>query len=49
MPIIDFLLNKKVQNEINNTTFVSKVSNSDIQRDKNPTKSNIKIRIARKK
>ena len=40
--IIDFLLNQKVQNEIDNTTFISQVSNSDIQRDKNPTNSNIK-------
>ena len=40
--IIDFLLNQKVQNEIDNTTFISKVSNSDIQRDKKTTNSNIK-------
>ena len=40
--INDFLLNPKVQNEIDNTTFISKVSNSDIQRDKKPTNSNIK-------
>ena len=40
--IIDFLLNQKVQNEIDNTTFISKVSNSDIQLDKKPTNSNIK-------
>ena len=40
--IIDFLLNQKVQNEIDNTTFISKVSNYDIQRDKKPTNSNIK-------
>ena len=40
--IIDFLLNQKVQSEINDTTFISKVSNSDIQRDKKPTISNIK-------
>ena len=40
--IIDFLLNQTVQNEIDNTTFISKVSNSDIQRDKKPTISNIK-------
>ena len=40
--IIDFLLNQKVQNEIDNTTFISKVSNSDIQREKKPTNSNIK-------
>ena len=40
--INDFLLNQKVQNEIDNTTFISQVSNSDIQRDKNPTNSNIK-------
>ena len=40
--IIDFLLNQKVQNEIDNITFISKVSNSDIQRDKKPTNSNIK-------
>ena len=39
--IIDFLLNQKVQNEIDNTTFISKVSNSDIQREKKPTNSNI--------
>ena len=40
--IIDFLLNQKVQNEIDNATFNSKVSNSDIQRGKKPTNSNIK-------
>ena len=40
--IIDFLLNQKVQSETDNTTFISKVSNSDIQRDKKPTNSNIK-------
>ena len=40
--INDFLLNQKVQNEIDNTTFISQVSNSDIQRDENPTNSNIK-------
>ena len=40
--IIDFLLNQKVQNEIDNTTFISKVSNFDIQRDKKPTNSNNK-------
>ena len=40
--IIDFLLNQKVENEIDNTTFISKVSNFDIQRDKKPTNSNIK-------
>ena len=40
--IIDFLLNQKVQNEIDNITFISKVSNSDIQREKKPTNSNIK-------
>ena len=40
--IIDFLLNQKAQNEIDNTTFISKVSNSDIQRDKKPTNFNIK-------
>ena len=40
--IIDFLLNQQVQNEIDNTTFISKVSNFDIQRDKKPTNSNIK-------
>ena len=40
--IIDFLLNQKVQNEIDSTTFISKASNSDIQRYKNPTNSNIK-------
>ena len=28
--IIDFLLNQKVQNEMDNTTFISKVANSDI-------------------
>ena len=39
--IIDFLLNQKVQNEIDNTTFIRKVCNSDIQRDKKPTNSNI--------
>ena len=47
--IIDFLLNQKVQNKINNTTFISKVSNSDIQRDKNPTNSNIKNSNSEKK
>ena len=40
--IIDFLLNQKVQNEIDNTTFISKISNSDTQRDKKPTNSNNK-------
>ena len=41
--IIDFLLNQKVQNEIDNTTFISQVSNSDIQgHKKTPTNSNIK-------
>ena len=40
--IIDLLLNQKVQNEIDNITFISKVSNSDIQRDKKPTNSDIK-------
>ena len=40
--IIDFLLNQKVQNEVDNITFISKVSNSDIQREKKPTNSNIK-------
>ena len=40
--IIDFLLNQKVQSETDNTTFISKVSNSDIQRDKKPTNPNIK-------
>ena len=40
--IIDFLLNQKVQNEIDNTTFISKVSNSVIQLDKKPTNSNNK-------
>ena len=40
--IINFLLNQKVQSEIDNTTFIGKVSNSDIQRDKKPTNSNIK-------
>ena len=39
--IIDFLLNQKVQNEIDNTTFIRKVCNSDIQRDKKPANSNI--------
>ena len=47
--IIDFLLNQKVQNEIDNTTFISKVSNSDIQRDKNPTNCNIKNSNSEKK
>ena len=42
--IIDFLLNQKVQNEIDNTTFISKVSNSVIQLDKKPI---LKIRIMR--
>ena len=40
--IIDFLLNRKVQNEIDNTTFINKVSNSDIQRGKKPTISNVR-------
>ena len=40
--ITDFLLNQKVQSEIDNTTFISKVSNCDIQRDKKPTNSNIR-------
>ena len=40
--IIDFLLNQKVQNEMNNTTFISKVANSDIQPDKKTTISNTK-------
>ena len=40
--IIDLLLTQKVQNEIDNITFISKVSNSDIQRDKKPTNSDIK-------
>ena len=41
--IIGFLLNQKVQNEIDNTTFISQVSNSDIQgHKKTPTNSNIK-------
>ena len=40
--IIDFLLNQKVQNKIGNATFISKVSNSDIQRDKKPTNPNNK-------
>ena len=40
--IIDFLLNQKVQSEIDNTTFISKVSNSNFQRDKKQTISNIK-------
>ena len=39
---IDFLLNQKVQNKIDNTTFISKISNSNIQRDKKPAISNIK-------
>ena len=28
--IIDFFLNQKVQHEMDNTTFISKVANSDI-------------------
>ena len=40
--IIDFLLNQKIQSETDNTTFISKISNSDIQRDQKPTNSNIK-------
>ena len=36
--IIDFLLNQKVQNEIDSTTFISKASNSDMQRYKKPNK-----------
>ena len=39
--IIDFLLNQKVQNEIDNTTFIRKICDSDIQHDKKPTNSNI--------
>ena len=39
---VDFLLNQKVQNKIDNTTFISKISNSNIQRDKKPAISNIK-------
>ena len=39
--IVDFLLNQEVQSEIDNTTFIGKVSNSDIQRDKKPKNSNI--------
>ena len=35
--IIDFLLNQKVQNEIGNTAFTSKVSHSDIQSEKTST------------
>ena len=41
--IIHFFLNQKVQNETDKTTFMSKVSNSDIQRDKKPTNSNIQM------
>ena len=37
IPIIDFLLNQKVQNEIGNTAFTSKVSHSDIQSEKTST------------
>ena len=40
--IIDFLLNQKVQNEIDNTTFISKVSNSDIHRHKKTANFNNK-------
>ena len=40
--IIDFLLNQKVQHEIDNTTFISKVSNFGIQHDKKPMNSNFK-------
>ena len=40
--IIDFRLNQKVQIEIDSTTFISKPSNFDIQRDKKPMNSNIK-------
>ena len=40
--MIDFLLNQKVQNEIDYITFISKVSNPDSLRDKKPTNSNIK-------
>ena len=40
--IIDFLLNRKVRSEIDNTTFVGKVANSDIHLDKKPVNSNIK-------
>ena len=35
--IIDSLLNQKVQNEIGNTAFTSKVSHSDIQSEKTST------------
>ena len=40
--IIDFLVNQKIQSETDNTTFISKVSNSDIQRDQKLMNSNIK-------
>ena len=40
--VIDFFLNQRVQNGIDNTRFISKVSISDIQPDKKSTNSNIK-------
>ena len=40
--LIYSLLSQNVQNEIDNTKFISKASNSDIQLDKKPTNSNIK-------
>ena len=47
--IIDFLLNQKVQSEIDNTTFVGKVANSDIHLDKKPMNSNINYSNGEKK
>ena len=46
--IIDFLLNQKIQGEIDNTIFISKVSNSDIQREKTQRFPILKIRVVRK-
>ena len=47
--IIDFLLNQKVRSEIDNTTFVGKVANSDIHLDKKPMNSNINYSNGEKK
>ena len=43
------LPNQKIQSEIDNDTSINKVSNSDIQRDKKPTTSNIKNSNSEKK
>ena len=48
--VINFLLNQKVQNEVDNTTFISRVSTSDIQHYKKTQQILIlRIRIVRKK